>query len=166
MKNFTYKLTATTYYLPISITAENELDAIQELMEFYENGVLEIEDENFDLNKTSETQAYTPITNRIPVIENGYVPLSFLSSLETVQDLSSDDDFDSDNQYQSYTPMSSIKNQEKETPDPLFSLSSKLLEIIEQLGTRLEAMDQKINQLEETNTKLANGYRPLNNVRR
>ena len=53
MKNFTYKLTATTFFSPVSITAENELDAIQELMDFYENGVLEIEDENFDLDKNN-----------------------------------------------------------------------------------------------------------------
>ena len=80
MKNFTYKLTATTFFSPVSITAENELDAIQELMDFYENGVLEIEDENFDLDKTAETQAYTPMVTPPPVIENGYVPLSSLSS--------------------------------------------------------------------------------------
>jgi len=167
MKNFTYKLTATTFFSPVSITAENELDAIQELMDFYENGVLEIEDENFDLDKTAETQAYTPMVTPPPVIENGYVPLSSLSSSQDTyfgDDEEDDGDFDSDI---NYTPMSAIKRQfEEQTSDPLLILSSKLLEIIEQLGTKLEGMDQKIAQLEQGASQLPNGYRPLNNTRR
>lgn len=161
MKNFTYKLSCTTSFLPITITAKTEVDAIEELMNFYENGVLETEDESFDLDLISTTESYTPMTPPAPAT-NGYVPLSsIVSSYNEDED---ETDFDSDIQYQSYVPLSSFLKSEE--TDPILELNKKLLEIIEQLGNKLESLDEKISQLEQNNSQLPNGYRPLNNTRR
>lgn len=163
MKNFTYRLSCTTSFLPVTITAKTEVDAIEELMNFYENGVLEIKDESFDLDLISTTESYTPMTPPAPVT-NGYVPLSSIASSYDEDEDDDETDFDSDIQYQSYVPLSSFLKSEE--TDPILELNKKLLEIIEQLGNKLESMDEKISQLEQSNSQLPNGYRPLNNTRR
>jgi hypothetical protein len=99
MNKYILKLSSRIDFQPTEIQALTKADAIQQLMEIYDSGELQIEDETFDLDTLSEemlTSSYVPMASISPVSTN------FDSDIE-------DDDGDELPSTGSYVPMSSIR---------------------------------------------------------
>jgi hypothetical protein len=99
MNKYILKLSSRIDFQPTEIQALTKADAIQQLMEIYDSGNLQVEDEAFDLDTLSEemlTSSYVPMASISPVSTN------FDSDIE-------DDDDDEFPSAGSYVPMSSIR---------------------------------------------------------
>ncbi len=122
MNRYTLKLSSHVDFAPTTIVALTKGDAIQQLMEQYDNGALVVADESFDLDTLSEE----------PVRTNGYTPMNAVTQeCAEVSDDDGDSDFDSDIT-QGYTPMSAIPSTPSQPPvrnqlDELLTLLSDLV---------------------------------------
>jgi hypothetical protein len=106
MNKYILKLSSHINFEPTTIVALTKGDAVQQLMEQYDNDTLVVEDESFDLDTLSEETVRT----------NGYTPMSSVAQESSeVSDDDGDDDFDSDIR-QEYVPMSAINNSPVQAP--------------------------------------------------
>lgn len=100
MNKYILKLSSRIDFQPTEIQALTKADAIQQLMEIYDSGKLQVEDEAFDLDTLSEE-----------MLTSSYVPMASISPVSTNFDSDIEDDDDDDELASSggYVPMSSIR---------------------------------------------------------
>jgi hypothetical protein len=112
MNKYILKLSSRIDFQPTAIEALTKADAIQQLMEIYDSGELQVEDEAFDLDTLSEerlTSGYVPMSSVSPVVTNfdsdiddadeipstgGYVPMSSVRQAESASQRSSQSQLD------------------------------------------------------------------------
>ena len=100
MNKYILKLSSRIDFQPTEIQALTKADAIQQLMEIYDSGNLQVEDEAFDLDTLSEE-----------ILTSSYVPMASISPVSTNFDSDIEDDDDDDELASSggYVPMSSVR---------------------------------------------------------
>lgn len=157
MNKYVFNLSTTNIYRNVEVTAEDRDDALAILFDRLDNQELAVDDENLDLEDVS----VTPLN----ILPNGYTPMSLT---QEQQDEDSDDDCgyvslqqlrDSQQSVHqqsntiangtasAYVPLTSLQ-QQAATEDPLLQMNVNLLNLIEQMGQRIEQLNDKVQARE------------------